>query len=150
LPPAYLTRRCNSVSWNSTRNPTISGFSGGDQGGFFDEDFDSREAFAPLLVIAIADANQLLVISFEELLCALLTGVNVRRACIRAPPDCWRKTANDWLAFESETKGSISARGSQRNQFTSIPAKRTGALLGVYSRSDRTFAQCRSYWVMQT
>src|SRR5262245_39067310 len=31
LPPACLTRRCNSVSWNSTRNPTISGFSSEDQ-----------------------------------------------------------------------------------------------------------------------
>jgi hypothetical protein len=41
--------------------------------GFFDDDFDSREAFPPLIVIAIADTDQLLAITFEELLRAFLT-----------------------------------------------------------------------------
>jgi hypothetical protein len=42
--------------------------------GFFDNYFDSSEAFAPLLVVAIADADQLFAVAVEELLCAFLTG----------------------------------------------------------------------------
>jgi hypothetical protein len=54
LPPACLTQRFNSVSWNPTRNPTIFGFSGEDQP-------DS------------SNANHIVAITFEELLCAFLT-----------------------------------------------------------------------------
>src|SRR2546427_4545365 len=59
--------------------------------GFFNVDFDGGEPVAPLPIIAIADSNQLLAITFEGLLCAFLTGVNVSRACISVPPDRWRK-----------------------------------------------------------
>jgi len=43
-------------------------------GGFSNNDFDGCEAFAPLLVVAIADANQLLAITVEEFLCAFPIG----------------------------------------------------------------------------
>src|SRR5262245_41926713 len=36
--------------------------------GFFDDDFDSGATFAPLFVIAIENADQLLAITFKELL----------------------------------------------------------------------------------
>jgi hypothetical protein len=41
--------------------------------GFVDDDFDSSEAFAPLFVIAITDADQLFALTFKGLLCAFLT-----------------------------------------------------------------------------
>src|SRR5262245_36609520 len=63
-PPACLTRRCGTVSSNSTGNPTISCFSDGNQ---------PDSSTAPLLVIAIASADQLVAVTFEELLCAFLT-----------------------------------------------------------------------------
>jgi hypothetical protein len=68
----------------SFRNPTISGFSGGDQGRFFDDDFDSSVAFAPLFVIAIADPRSILPITFKGFLCAFMTGS-------QCPPDLHKR-----------------------------------------------------------
>jgi hypothetical protein len=75
-----------------------------------------------------------LVISFEDLLCAFPTGGQCSPRLHKRPPDCWRNTANDWFTFESETQGSIIARRSQHNRFTSIPADRTNKQPGRRKR----------------
>jgi hypothetical protein len=41
--------------------------------GLFNDDFDSSETLASLFVIAIANADQTLAITIEEILCAFLT-----------------------------------------------------------------------------
>jgi len=63
--------------------------------GFFDDDFDSSETFAPPIIIGIADAYQLFAITFEEVLCAFLTESQCPPRFHKRPSWLLEKTATD-------------------------------------------------------